>query len=889
MRLDHIRAHAFGHIDGFDSGEEPLAALNVVVGPNESGKTTFFHLLGSTIYGLYPASRDQHPYAPWGGRDLDFEVDLRLDSGETCRVHRRLLTSPTGRLSRGDRVQDLRNQTLSFAAHVTREVFHQVFGLTLAEVATLRSEAWLDIQDRLLGAMGARDLVPARSAANVLETEARSLWRPHRRGKQEVRELDARIRQARALRHAALDRDSRLRSAVSDLARTRKDLKGAKQLRERQRLLVERTTRLLPVRKQLERAALLETEAGQLEALADLPADPAGVRERLIDDIAKQRDRLDRIQEEVRGANEHIQEFTELHRRVLEARPDIVRIGADVAAAEATRARLSAVEHEIQERQRLADSAASELFERELAEGEVRLLRQVVVRDLHDRVRDVMRARDRTHDEEVRAALDRMIPPPSPWTLVVGIVMGLAASALFLLLGDRTGAVPLAVAVAAGSAAWVVRWWMIRAARKKGGIQTAERRMGVSSEEESNSALVSLGALLGGLPLREDALTDVTNQLVTTVSRLRELLVEVEVRVQESERSQSVLDETRERLAGIHRRLDMELPRVGPTAVHLLENELREAERAREAAKAARLELQRLQRREEELQLELAPNLEELRVLEEALLALGDGRIDSGIDATNRMRKAGERAEAIHEELRISYPDLDDLLERLGDPEAAADGPLGDDELSAARITLEELNERIETLTGTVKELQHECAGSGEATVGQIDGEIDALSRERETLKLEHDRKIVLAHLIRAADRQFREEHQPDVIRRASKYLSSITDGQYDRITMDDAGEFYVSGSCGTRAVSARHLSTGATEQLYVAIRLSIMDHLDDGRERLPVFIDEIFVNWDARRRGRGFEVLRELSDVRQVFVMTCHLPWAEELVALGARKITLG
>ena len=106
---------------------------------------------------------------------------------------------------------------------------------------------------------------------------------------------------------------------------------------------------------------------------------------------------------------------------------------------------------------------------------------------------------------------------------------------------------------------------------------------------------------------------------------------------------------------------------------------------------------------------------------------------------------------------------------------------------------------------------------------------------------------------------------------------------------MDDAGEFYVSGSCGTKAVKASHLSTGATEQLYVAIRLSIMDHLDDGREKLPVFIDEIFVNWDARRRARGFEVLRELSEVRQVFVMTCHLPWAEELVALGARKITLG
>ncbi len=98
-----------------------------------------------------------------------------------------------------------------------------------------------------------------------------------------------------------------------------------------------------------------------------------------------------------------------------------------------------------------------------------------------------------------------------------------------------------------------------------------------------------------------------------------------------------------------------------------------------------------------------------------------------------------------------------------------------------------------------------------------------------------------------------------------------------------------MSGPGVTSAVDARHLSTGATEQLYVAIRLSIMDHLDEGRERLPVFIDEIFVNWDAERRGRGLEALRELSEIRQVFMMTCHAPWAEELVALGARRITLG
>ena len=52
MKLTRIQARAFGRFEDFDSGTVPLGALNVVVGPNESGKTTFFHLLHSVIFGL---------------------------------------------------------------------------------------------------------------------------------------------------------------------------------------------------------------------------------------------------------------------------------------------------------------------------------------------------------------------------------------------------------------------------------------------------------------------------------------------------------------------------------------------------------------------------------------------------------------------------------------------------------------------------------------------------------------------------------------------------------------------------------------------------------------------------------------------------------------------
>ena len=209
-----------------------------------------------------------------------------------------------------------------------------------------------------------------------------------------------------------------------------------------------------------------------------------------------------------------------------------------------------------------------------------------------------------------------------------------------------------------------------------------------------------------------------------------------------------------------------------------------------------------------------------------------------------------------------------------------------------AKISVEELSDHIEMLAGEVQDLQNTYEKAAERTTAdQIDGEIDALENEVRRLEREHDRKIVLAYAIREADRRFREEHQPDVIRRASGYLATITADRYDRIMVDDSGEFHVRGSLDSGAgatVAAESLSTGAREQLYLAMRLAIMSHLEHDRERLPVFIDEALVNWDAARRGRGFQLLHELSQTRQVFVMTCHERWAEELTDAGAHRIDL-
>ena len=92
MRFLRISTTSFGALQELDTGPDALPRLVVVEGRNEAGKSTFFELLATILYGFYPASRESHPYAPWSGavadtraKQLSLWGDLILSY---CRAHK---------------------------------------------------------------------------------------------------------------------------------------------------------------------------------------------------------------------------------------------------------------------------------------------------------------------------------------------------------------------------------------------------------------------------------------------------------------------------------------------------------------------------------------------------------------------------------------------------------------------------------------------------------------------------------------------------------------------------------------------------------------------------------------------------------------------------------
>lgn len=111
---------------------------------------------------------------------------------------------------------------------------------------------------------------------------------------------------------------------------------------------------------------------------------------------------------------------------------------------------------------------------------------------------------------------------------------------------------------------------------------------------------------------------------------------------------------------------------------------------------------------------------------------------------------------------------------------------------------------------------------------------------------------------------------QPKVYAQASRLFSEMTGGAWTRVSMTGEGGLVAVASDG-EVREVRHLSLGTCQQLYLSLRVAMLQHAETVGASIPVLADDILVNFDAVRRRAAARVLAELARSRQVIVFTCH------------------
>ena len=167
----------------------------------------------------------------------------------------------------------------------------------------------------------------------------------------------------------------------------------------------------------------------------------------------------------------------------------------------------------------------------------------------------------------------------------------------------------------------------------------------------------------------------------------------------------------------------------------------------------------------------------------------------------------------------------------------------------------------------------------------EASGEIAALETAVAALRSERDRAVedyrvfeLARALVDKAEVRERERSHPEVLGEASSALARLTEGRYGRVVVDAEGRFAVIGQGGER-VEASELSRGAREQLFLCIRLGLIEALSRRGLDLPLILDDVFVNFDDDRAEAAARLVASVAERRQVFFLTCRAATRDLLV----------
>lgn len=190
-----------------------------------------------------------------------------------------------------------------------------------------------------------------------------------------------------------------------------------------------------------------------------------------------------------------------------------------------------------------------------------------------------------------------------------------------------------------------------------------------------------------------------------------------------------------------------------------------------------------------------------------------------------------------------------------------------------SRLDIVRLGERIEVNDG---------AGIDEA-IEHTQHELEQETRRRDRFERELDVLDLLADTLRAAESEARERYLAPVVNRVHPYLQMLFPNA--EIGMDeDLNITGMSRLAGYEETFDR-LSMGTQEQIAVLVRLAFAEMLIEQGAPAAVILDDALVFSDDRRMGLMFDILSHAAQRVQVLVFTCREQLFE---GLGANQLQL-
>ena len=140
--------------------------------------------------------------------------------------------------------------------------------------------------------------------------------------------------------------------------------------------------------------------------------------------------------------------------------------------------------------------------------------------------------------------------------------------------------------------------------------------------------------------------------------------------------------------------------------------------------------------------------------------------------------------------------------------------------------------------------------------------------RQKKTELLQKEEVINLAiENLNKAYEEMKTTITPKFTNNLSEGIKEITNNKYEKVAINDENGMIIENARG-EYIEANKLSTGTIDQLYLALRLSMIKDLS--KETLPIILDETFAYFDNARLEKIIQYLNEKAEEHQTIIFTC-------------------
>ena len=187
------------------------------------------------------------------------------------------------------------------------------------------------------------------------------------------------------------------------------------------------------------------------------------------------------------------------------------------------------------------------------------------------------------------------------------------------------------------------------------------------------------------------------------------------------------------------------------------------------------------------------------------------------------------------------------------------------------------------TVAGLKSKIEVEQGAGLDEAIEQKSRELAIAEEEKQRVDREVDVLTLLLNVLRKAERDAKERYLSPVLKRVRPYLQLLFPGS--EIVIDE--NLHVTGVIRQEGYEEMfsHLSMGTQEQIAVLVRLAFAEMLAKQHRPVTVILDDALVFSDDQRMSRIFDILNIAANQVQVIVFTCREQLFE---SLGGQQLIL-